>query len=104
MLHKVLHTASFKAHKIKDSKRRTLKTNQQQEDDIMEDIDEANEERFKNPSSRHPFGLKSPLYATDPNAQLGTTSRTKDLEDDRTAGCGVESVNIGGLQILDHHR
>lgn len=105
LLHKVLHSAGFKAHYTKLSRRKTVKLELQQEEDIMEDIGEVNSDTHsEEPLSLQLFGQKAPLRAADPNAQLGAVSKAKDTENDQTAKFRVESVNIGGLKILDYQR
>lgn len=81
-----------------------MKLNPQQEADIMEDIEVVDSDYGSEKASRRQlFGPKSPLRATDPNAQLGTAAPTaKDPANDQAAKFRIENVNIGGLTILDH--
>lgn len=69
------------------------------EDEIMEDVD-TGVHAEKSPS-RQLFDQKSPLRATDPNVQFGTSSNMKDKINGNLTKVQVEVINIGGLEIMD---
>lgn len=77
LLHKVLHTASFKAQRGAILSAKNVTVIPHREDDIVQDIDDHAE------NSRIPqlFNKNSPLRPTDPNAQFGTSRKVKDTED-----------------------
>ena len=98
LLHKVLHTASFKAQRREMPRAKIVAVVPHKEDDNMEIIDDHVEE------SRVPqlVNKDSPLCATDPNAQLGTAWEVKDIGDCQSIESDVEDVNIRSLEITDH--
>ena len=99
LLHKVLHTAGFKAQRGAVPRANKKTAIQAKEDQKMEDIDTG--VHVEESPSRQLLNPKSPLRATNPNAQLGTLWRAKDMVDGLTAKAAVDDVDIGALAIMD---
>ena len=70
--------------------------------DYSEEVD--TEPDFEKHSSRQVFGQKSPLRATDPNAQLGQAPTRSNVKSDQTVKPMVECINIVGLNIQESER
>ena len=99
LLHKVLHTARFKAQIGATPRAKIMTIISDKEDDVMEDIETGI--HAEKPLSRQLFSNKSPLGATDPNARLGTSWKAKDTPNGQTTSVKIDDVNIGGLEIMD---
>ena len=98
LLHKVLHTARFKAQIGATPRAKIMTIISDKEDDVMEDVETGI--HTEKPLSRQLFSNKSPLGATDPNARLGTSWKAKDTPNGQTS-VKIDDVNIGGLEIMD---
>ena len=99
LLHKVLHTAGFKAQRRAIPRGNVMRVISDKKDDVMEDINIGL--HAETSIGRHLFDQKSPLRATDPNAQLETLWKVKDTKDGHPTKVEVDAVNIGGLEIMD---
>lgn len=101
LLHKVLHTTTFKAKPEAVPRAKNGKAIPSEEDEVMKDDDTGiyTEES----SNRQLLNEKSPLRATDPNAQLGISWKAKNTDDHQAIKAGIDGINIGGLQIMDCH-
>ncbi|KAL9134547.1 MAG: hypothetical protein Q9175_004260 [Cornicularia normoerica] len=100
LLHKVLHTAGFKAQRGAIPRANNMRFLPDKEDDVMEDIDTG--VRAEKSLSRQLFNQKSPLRATNPNALLGTSQKANDTEGNQTTTkVEIDEANIGGLEIMD---
>lgn len=98
-LHKVLHTAGFKARRGAIPTAKNMRVTRDEEDDVTEDVDAGI--HAEKSLSRQFFDPKSPLRATTPNARLGTPRKVKDTEDGQIVKVEGDDVNIGGLEIID---
>lgn len=66
----------------------------------MKDVDFPKD--VESPLGRQHLTQKLPLCATDPNAQLGTAWKAKDIGDCQPIKVCVDDVNIGSLQTTDY--
>ena len=71
------------------------------EDEVMQEV--ATGIYAEKSSSHQPFEQQSALHATNPNAWLGTSWTTKNMEDCQITKVGLEGVNMKDLQIVDYH-
>lgn len=99
MLRKVLNTAAFKAQDGKIPSAKILSNVPGKEDVAMEDVGTGG--HAKDSLHRQLFNLKSPLRATDPNVRLGTSTKTKDPEDNQMTKVEIDDVDMRGLEIMD---
>lgn len=99
LLHKVLHTAGFKAQRGAISRANIMRAIPENGDNATEDLDTGI--HAETSISRQFFSQKSPLHCTDPNARLKTSWEVKDTKDGHPTKVEVDAVNIGGLEIMD---